>query len=70
MSETAQTTTLIDVRRAMLRVVVSGMREFKAPVPQQMIDLVERRADDLGPLPDIDKHPHIKPTWSQQLMGR
>lgn len=70
MSEAVETTTPIDVRRAMLRVVVSGMRGFKDPVPQQMIDFVEGRTDAPGPLPDIEKYRHVKPTWWQRMLGR
>lgn len=70
MSDATRDPVSIDERRAMIRVVVSGLRGFKDPVPQQMIDFVEGRADDPGPLPDIEKYRYIKPTWWQRLLGR
>ncbi|WP_336671502.1 hypothetical protein [Tsukamurella sp. USMM236] len=58
-------------RRDIIRVVVTGLREFKEPVPQQMIDFVEGRADDPGPLPDPEKYRNrYRPNWWQRMLGR
>ena len=69
MTSTREPRTL-DERRAMIRIVVSVMRSFKDPVPQQMIAFVEGRADDPGPLPDPEKYRKRRRRWWQRMLGR
>jgi hypothetical protein len=70
MSDATRDPVSIDERRDMIRVVVSGLRAFKDPVPQQMIDFVEGRTDDPGPLPDTEKYRNARPSWWQRMLGR
>lgn len=59
-----------EIQRAIIRVVITGLRSFKEPVPQQMIDFVEGRADDPGTLPDPEKCRNRHRSRWQRLLGR
>ncbi|TWS25979.1 hypothetical protein FK268_01640 [Tsukamurella sputi] len=59
-----------EIQRAIIRVVITGLRNFKEPVPQRMIDFVEGRADDPGPLPDPEKYRNRRRSWWQRMLGR
>ncbi|KXO91203.1 hypothetical protein [Tsukamurella pseudospumae] len=63
----------LEERRAMIRVIVSGLHKYGRPVSQQMQDFVDGKVDDPGPLPSPEsllRLRDIKPRWWQRLLGR
>ncbi|KXO99967.1 hypothetical protein HWD35_12700 [Tsukamurella tyrosinosolvens] len=61
----------MDERRAMIRVIVSGLNKYDQPVSQQMRDFVEGKVEDPGPLPSPESLLRLRRrTWWQRMLGR